>query len=176
MGVIKDGSISGVLPTNKVFAINYPGYPSSIERALETLGGTQDIAKARESQSNKLELHFRPEDPYSHPVIGDIVTPCNQFLLKISKQKDEGQISEGAEENICADIVGHVSETYNFNGMADYQHVLAVHADVARKKKRNWADVEPQFEKHGLIDADQEDLMILLPPLFSLKNIQENLV
>ncbi|KAM0021188.1 putative transcription factor IIIC subunit 5, HTH domain-containing protein [Helianthus debilis subsp. tardiflorus] len=176
MGVIKDGSISGVLPTNKVFAINYPGYPSSIERALETLGGTQDIAKARESQSNKLELHFRPEDPYSHPLNGDIVMPCNQFLLKISKQKDEGRVSEGAEENICADIVGHVSETYNFNGMADYQHVLAVHADVARKKKRNWADVEPQFEKHGLIDADQEDLMILLPPLFSLKNTQENLV
>ncbi|MFS7935137.1 putative transcription factor IIIC subunit Tfc1/Sfc1 [Helianthus anomalus] len=60
--------------------------------------------------------------------------------------------------------------------MADYQHVLAVHADVARKKKRNWAAVEPHFEKHGLIDADQEDLMILLPPLFSLKNTQENLV
>lgn len=85
----------------------------------------------------------------------------------------------------------------NHTGMVDYQHVLGVHADVARKKKRNWDDVEPQFgacllkkryiiekcnflcnfvEKHGLIDADQEDLMILLPPLFSLKNIPENVV
>lgn len=91
--------------------------------------------------------------------------------------------------------------------MADYQQVLAVHADVARKKKRTWADVEPQFglcvcglffgvqdllnlvyynlyvlylynsaEKHGLIDADQEDLMILLPSRFSLKDTPENLV
>ncbi|XP_076945966.1 uncharacterized protein LOC143617223 [Bidens hawaiensis] len=175
MGVIKDGSISGVLPSNKVFAVNYPGYPSSIERAVVTLGGTQCIAKARESPSNNLELHFRPEDPYSHPVIGDVM-PCNQFLLKISKPKDEGQISEAAEDTICADVVAHVSDAYYFNGMADYQHVLAVHADVARKKKQNWADVEPQFEKHGLIDADQEDLMILLPPLFSIKNTQENLV
>lgn len=31
-------------------------------------------------------------------------------------------------------------------------------------------------EKRGLIDADQEDLMILLPPVFSLKNIPENVV
>lgn len=30
-------------------------------------------------------------------------------------------------------------------GMVDYQHVLSVHADVARRKKRNWADMEPQF-------------------------------
>lgn len=30
-------------------------------------------------------------------------------------------------------------------GMADYQHVLAVHADVARRKKRNWDEVEPNF-------------------------------
>ncbi|KAL8267716.1 hypothetical protein R6Q59_001514 [Mikania micrantha] len=178
MGVIRDGSISGVLPSEKVFAVNYPGYPSSIERALVTLGGTQGIAKAREAPSNSLELHFRPEDPYSHPVTAEVM-PCNQFLLKLSKHNtnaDERQISEVSEDKICADIVGHVSEAYYFNGMADYQHVLAVHADVARKKKRNWADMEPQFEKHGLIDADQEDLMILLPPLFSLKNTQENVV
>lgn len=30
-------------------------------------------------------------------------------------------------------------------GMVDYQHVLAVHADVTRRKKRNWAEVEPQL-------------------------------
>lgn len=30
--------------------------------------------------------------------------------------------------------------------MADYQHVVAVHADVARRKKRNWTEVEePKF-------------------------------
>ena len=30
-------------------------------------------------------------------------------------------------------------------GMVDYQHVLPVHADVARRKKRNWAEVEPHL-------------------------------
>nr|XP_043607064.1 general transcription factor 3C polypeptide 5-like isoform X3 [Erigeron canadensis] len=197
MGVIKDGSISGILPSkSKVFAVNYPGYPSSMDRALVTLGGPENIAKARETPSNSLELRFRPEDPYSHPVVGKL-SHCNSFLLKISKhdntnaahdtgcsnnavtrsREDEAHISEeGSEDKLCADIVGHVSEAYYFDGMVDYQHVLAVHADAARKKKRNWADVEPLSEKRGLIDADQEDLMILLPPVFSLKNIPKNLV
>lgn len=27
-------------------------------------------------------------------------------------------------------------------GMADYQHVIPVHADVARRKKRSWSEME----------------------------------
>lgn len=45
MGVIKDGSISGNFPSTKVFAVNYPGYPSSTDCALVTLGGPEGIAK-----------------------------------------------------------------------------------------------------------------------------------
>ncbi|PHU07602.1 hypothetical protein BC332_24091 [Capsicum chinense] len=209
MGIIKAGSVSGKLPTNKVFAVHYPAYPSSVERAVETLGGIQGIAKARTSQSNKLELHFRPEDPYSHPAFGEL-KHSNNFLLKISKckvrdvqsadsscgisiQSATGPVNR-EQENSCVDslaaqktatnlkehvsarIVSHVSEAYHFNGMVDYQHVLAVHADVARRKKRQWAEVEPKFEKGGLMDVDQEDLMILLPPLFSSKDMPDNIV
>lgn len=45
MGVVDEGSISGVLPSTKLFAVHYPGYPSSITRAVETLGGTDGIVK-----------------------------------------------------------------------------------------------------------------------------------
>lgn len=214
MGVIKDGSISGTLPNNnEVFAVYYPAYASSMERAIETLGGIEGISKARSLNSNKLELYFRPEDPYSHPAIGER-KPCNKFVLRLSKininsvhdvenresvpgcsssdqtKKDvtqaktnsgspreaEAHVDEHCEQLICADIVSRVSEAYHFNGMVDYQHVLPVHADVARRKKRKWAEVEPQFEKAGLIDVDQENLMVLLPQFFSLKDTPENVV
>ncbi|KAK9288664.1 hypothetical protein L1049_017125 [Liquidambar formosana] len=227
MGVIKDGSVSGFLPSTEAFAVHYPGYPSSMSRAIETLGGTEGIVKVRSLQSNKLELHFRPEDPYSHPAFGEL-HPCNNLLLKISKKNSsedqrvevsnrtskcpladpinskkkicpiesvgngqqvrqpesesvvstkevEPLMPEEVEINLSADIVARVSEAYHFNGMVDYQHVLAVHADVARRKKRNWADVEPHFEKGGLMDVDQDDLMILVPPLFSPKDVPEKL-
>ncbi|TMW89507.1 hypothetical protein EJD97_017087 [Solanum chilense] len=224
MGIIKDGSVSGILPTNEVFAVHYPAYPSSVERAVETLGGIQGIVKARTSQSNKLELHFRPEDPYSHPTFGEL-KHSNNFLLKISKCKVrdvrsadsadsscgiviqssrslvnceqenaapklnesrclsagaskeiEMQTATNLQEHLSANIVSHVSEAYHFNGMVDYQHVLAVHADDARRKKRQWAEVEPKFEKGGLMDVDQEDMMILLPSLFASKDMPDNIV
>lgn len=207
MGIIEDGTISGNLPScRKVFAVHYPGYPSSIERAVETLGGTEGILKICTKKSNKLELHFRPEDPYSHPAFGEL-QPCNNFLLKISKKKVKSlintfpklsetsqkiarpeseprpdssevdvQTQTRAPDPLFADIVAQVSEAYHFNGMVDYQHVLAVRADNARRKKRNLDEEEPQFRKGGLLDVDHEDLMMLVPPLFSTKDLPENVV
>lgn len=43
--VIRDGAVSGLLPEARVFAVHYPGYPSSTVRAVETLGGLTEIAK-----------------------------------------------------------------------------------------------------------------------------------
>ncbi|KAL9691825.1 hypothetical protein QQ045_012252 [Rhodiola kirilowii] len=60
--------------------------------------------------------------------------------------------------------------------MADYQHVLAVHADAAQRKKRKWADMEPQLQKSGIFDLDQDDLIMLLPPCFSAKDTPEQVV
>jgi len=45
MGVIKDGTISGVIPEPQGFLVHYPAYPSSISRAVDTLGGIQGILK-----------------------------------------------------------------------------------------------------------------------------------
>lgn len=99
--------------------------------------------QARSSQSNKLELRFRPEDPYCHPAFGE-TRPTNALLLKISKRKlpdgdgattsnsmcgmehgmqaDNVESEHGAadkvdeEANLCADIVARVPEAYFFEG------------------------------------------------------------
>ncbi|KAL6192291.1 hypothetical protein ACLB2K_033382 [Fragaria x ananassa] len=187
MGVVKDGTISGFLPRTQVFGVHYPGYPSSMSRAIDTLGGTQAIHKAHSSASNnnnnRLELRFRHDDPYSHPAFGDL-RPCNSFLLKISKSKSSESdllaaklTPETDQVNVCADIVARVPKAYHFDGMADYQHVIAVHADVARKRKRNRVETEePHSDRGGLMDIDQEDVMILLPQFFAPKDVPDNLV
>ncbi|XP_012575688.1 uncharacterized protein [Cicer arietinum] len=204
MGVIKDGTISGVLPEPQGFLVHYPGYPSSTSRAVDTLGGIQGILKARSSQSNKLELRFRPEDPYSHPAFGER-HPTNALLLKISKRKlpdDDGahasknmcamehgmqanhvESEDGAadqvdeEANLCANIVARVPEAYFFEGMADYQYVVPVHANLARRKKRNWSELEETpIAKGDHIDVDHEDVMIIVPPIFAPKDEPKNLV
>lgn len=45
MGLIEDGAVSGVLPEMECFAVHYPGYPASVSRAVETLGGLEEIGK-----------------------------------------------------------------------------------------------------------------------------------
>lgn len=227
MGVVEDGSVSGVIPDTTYFAVNYPGYPSSISRAIETLGGTDGIAKARSSDTNYIELRFRPEDPYSHPAFGEL-RHSNYLLLRISKSKnrqdtsapgskttfsscetngmsidggadtptlgsetfvpesskkqatleieemESSQIEMPTSEELRADLVARVDHAYTFDGMVDYQYVLAAHADSARKKKKK--RIDPRFDKGSLIDIEQDDLMMLIPPLFSLKDIPEQLV
>ncbi|XP_019444865.1 PREDICTED: general transcription factor 3C polypeptide 5-like [Lupinus angustifolius] len=189
MGVMNDSTVSGVLPDPQGFVVHYPAYPSSISRAIHTLGGIPSILKARSSPSNKLEFHFRPEDPYSHPALGEL-RPCNNFILKISKTKpnnvphsnneiqpNETVTDQVQDATLSAHIVAHIPEAYHFDGMVDYQHVIPVHADVARRKKRNWSELEePLFDKGGLMDLDHEDVMIIVPPLFAPKDVPENLV
>ncbi|KNA09114.1 hypothetical protein SOVF_156450 isoform A [Spinacia oleracea] len=185
MGVIEDGTAKGCLPSEELFAVHYPAYPSSMSRAVETLGGIDAIAKARSSKLNKLELRFRPEDPCSHPAFGQIHS-CNNFLLKISKGNQNNNCSSsqskdcssGKYENLnvlSAEIVARVPEAYTFTGMVDYQHVLPVHVDVARRKGR-CDEVQGPFGKGDLGDAEDENLMMLVPSLFSLKDVPENIV
>ncbi|KAG9456371.1 hypothetical protein H6P81_000879 [Aristolochia fimbriata] len=207
MGLIKDGTVSGVLPEATAFAVHYPGYPSSTSRAIETLGGIDEIAQARSSRPCSLELRFRPEDPYSHPAFGELRS-CSNLLLRISKSNANSEqtsttsqstvksqsntqsksvvggtsdivdAEKGEEESpaqVSAEIVARISEAYHFDGMVDYQYVPAVHAEEARRK-RPWAEAEPDFDKVGLSDIDQDNIMLLVPPFFTLKDIPENLV
>lgn len=62
-------------------------------------------------------------------------------------------------------------------GMADYQHVLAVHADTTRRKKRNWADVEPQLGQQLLDLSFYIELELLFfVSLSSLHSLQKKVV
>eukprot|EP00252_Welwitschia_mirabilis_P020208 TRINITY_DN4904_c0_g1_i1.p1 TRINITY_DN4904_c0_g1~~TRINITY_DN4904_c0_g1_i1.p1 ORF type:complete len:617 (+),score=147.01 TRINITY_DN4904_c0_g1_i1:229-2079(+) len=229
MGIIKSGCTSGVIPGTCNFVVHYPGYPPSISRAIETLGGQEGLRKARSSDTNYLELRFRPEDPYCHPTFGEL-HHSNSLLLRISKQQQtkqdksfldtegisssndthgevtrfksceqldadqsfqpKGLSSEfvkdaelnasdtqmGEFEELKADIVAKIDGAYTFDGMVDYQYMLAVHAHAARKKRKRIMDPNFERDKRSLMDIEHDDLMMLIPPLFSLKDMPEQLV
>ncbi|KAJ4752849.1 hypothetical protein LUZ62_087254 [Rhynchospora pubera] len=170
--VIKDGRVSGVVPESEAFAVHYPGYPSSVARAVETLGGLAEMARVRERErgSNLLELRFRPEDPFCHPVFGEL-RPATALLLRISSNN---------AASASASIVTRVNHAYHFQGMADYQHVLPLHAAKAKAKATPTTNNRPSsaLPDTSTITADMDapHVMMLLPPLFSNKNIPENIV
>ncbi|KAJ1260819.1 hypothetical protein BS78_10G261500 [Paspalum vaginatum] len=160
---ITDGAISGRLPAAEAFAVHYPGYPSSPARAARTLGGLPAIAKVRSSDlSARLELRFRPEDPHCHPAFGE-PRACTGLLLRLSRSK-------GAAAP-CAEVVARVRTAYSFDGMADFQHVVPVHAAQMKKRKRSGSQNDNEnLDKTGLQETDGGDVMMLVPPLFSVKD------
>ncbi|WVZ78416.1 hypothetical protein U9M48_026128, partial [Paspalum notatum var. saurae] len=160
---ITDGAISGRLPAAEAFAVHYPGYPSSPARAARTLGGLPTIAKVRSSDlSARLELRFRPEDPHCHPAFGE-PRACTGLLLRLSRRNGTAAP--------CAEVVARVRTTYNFDGMADFQHVVPVHAAQMKKRKRSGSENDNEnLDNTGLQETDGGDVMMLVPPLFSVKD------
>ncbi|XP_040380080.1 general transcription factor 3C polypeptide 5-like isoform X1 [Oryza brachyantha] len=155
---ITDGAVSGTIPAAEAFAVHYPGYPSSPARAARTLGGLPAIAKVRGSDPGaRLELRFRPEDPYCHPAFGE-PRMSTGLVLRLSRPK-------GGTGPPRAEVVARVRNAYHFEGMADFQHVVPVHAAEMRKRKRS----ECPNNKEDLC-TDNDDVMMLVPPLFSIKD------
>ncbi|KAK3159086.1 hypothetical protein QOZ80_2AG0145540 [Eleusine coracana subsp. coracana] len=159
---ITDGTVSGTLPLTEAFAVHYPGYPSSPARADRTLGGLPTIGKVRSSgPSARLELRFRPDDPYFHPAFGESRASMG-LVLRLFKRTGEAAPR--------AEVVARVRTAYHFEGMADYQHVVPVHAEEARKRKRTDRQNSDENSSIDDLETDDAEYMMLVPPLFSLKD------
>ncbi|CAE6426690.1 unnamed protein product [Rhizoctonia solani] len=136
------------LPTYN--SIEYPGYispnPTSINRAITTLGGQKSISNAFTEGGRILELKLQPDNPFAHPVTGDVVG-TNKLLVKVVVRRpkrgeqglegdevsdgdvaeptgDKGKGKEQAEGGgtYTAEVVGLIPKTVRFRSMADFQY------------------------------------------------------
>jgi hypothetical protein len=58
------------------------GYVRDVARMMDTLGGEEALV-----QAGPLELRYRPDDPLSHPLYGELHrTPCN-LLLRLTRPR-----------------------------------------------------------------------------------------
>lgn len=79
------------IPPVRVYSVEYPGYiqPTSVPEALRTLGGQQALERAFRKSSKPdtfLELRYRPDNPFAHPIAGEVVQ-TNSILLKVVKRR-----------------------------------------------------------------------------------------
>ena len=121
MAVIASSSVSQerALPQVTFCSVEYPGYvqESSVPFAVQKMGGQSKLDNAfRRSAQRKdalLELSFRSNDPFAHPIPGDVV-PANNLLLKVVKRKRRLCTGTGVVGEFTAEIVGIVSKTARF--------------------------------------------------------------
>ncbi|XP_010892267.1 general transcription factor 3C polypeptide 5 [Esox lucius] len=108
---------------NKLVCVEYPAIISNVDKMMETVGGIQGVSKAYGDPSRRLELRFRPRDPFCHPVCGNRY-PSTNLLLCVKKRVRK---CNPEEAQIDMKILGVIGTTYKFQGMADFQY-LAVHS------------------------------------------------
>ena len=114
------------IPPVRVYSVEYPGYvqPTSVPQAIRTLGGQQTLEKAFRKSGKPdafLELRYRPDNPFAHPIAGEVVQ-TNSILLKIVKRRTkraDGVSSDqdaGPVGEYTVETVGLIPGTARFRG------------------------------------------------------------
>jgi len=117
------------LPQIPFYSIEYPGYvqASSVPLAIRNLGGQAKLDHAFRRSTQKadalLELSMQPENPFSHPIPGDVIG-ANNLLLKVVKRRrktrPDADVSgsstsaDGSMGDYTAEICGIVAKTGRF--------------------------------------------------------------
>ncbi|XP_061427648.1 general transcription factor 3C polypeptide 5 [Lethenteron reissneri] len=120
--------------------VEYPGVVSNPDAMLATLGGLESLSKTYAEPTRRLELCFRPGDPFCHPVCGDRL-PATGLLIRIRRccrrrrargttagSDEDGSSSASAaappeEVKYDSEALGIINTTYKFQGMADFQYL-----------------------------------------------------
>ncbi|KAJ3269538.1 tau 95 subunit of transcription factor TFIIIC [Borealophlyctis nickersoniae] len=172
------------LPRWNFHVVEYPGYVKDEQKVLQTLGGMPAIEKAFNEDLKGLELRYRPDDPFSHPINGEIIATTN-LLLKVTrrrkkKKKEQTDVADegaGGDEpwKINTEIVGVVSKTCRFRGgiragsMADFQYIPD-QADPIVKLRKAMMSLDSQVVDDFSLSEDvgnQDNLRSMPPPSFS---------
>lgn len=79
-------SLEQSLPPKEALLVEYPGYIREPGAALGTLGGTQAIGAIARGEAPLLQLHFRRDDPLSHPLLGN-KKATRGVLLRLKRKR-----------------------------------------------------------------------------------------
>ncbi|KAG6832979.1 hypothetical protein H0H92_004863 [Tricholoma furcatifolium] len=116
-----------LLPQTPFYSVEYPGYvqPTSVPLAVSKLGGRSALDSAFKRAASKtealIELRLRPNQPFAHPVPGDVVS-TNNILLKVVRKRRKNRLEDGAIGEYTAEAIGVIPKTARFRSMVDYQY------------------------------------------------------
>uniref|UniRef100_A0A3B4GS77 General transcription factor IIIC subunit 5 n=1 Tax=Pundamilia nyererei TaxID=303518 RepID=A0A3B4GS77_9CICH len=159
---VADLSLSSTveLQDKKLVCVEYPGVFSSADRMLATLGGEPKVTKTYSNPSKRLELRYRPQDPFCHSLYGNRVSSGN-LLLRVRRRARK---NDPKDAEIHMDMLGVIGTTYKFMGLADFQ-CLAVHSEGGKHT--------PLYDKIILRKPESQEFFeqpmpyFLPPPIFS---------
>ncbi|GBL81083.1 General transcription factor 3C polypeptide 5 [Araneus ventricosus] len=149
-----------------LIAVEYPGTVLNVDEMSRTLGGKQQMFKVFKNPSKRLELKFRPSDPFCKCVHGDRFNTTN-IVMKVTKRiKRKSRTSELPSEpdiQYKIEFLGVASTTYKFKSLADFQ-ILPVSFD---KDEGKYKSLLPKLVPTALHPASwlEEEMELFVPPI-----------
>ncbi|XP_024119003.1 general transcription factor 3C polypeptide 5 [Oryzias melastigma] len=114
------GSSSTVeLRERKLVCVEYPAVVRNTDKMLDTLGGEQTVSKTFADPNRRLELRFRPQDPFCHFACGNRLSSSN-ILLRVRRRVRR---KDPKDTEIQMEVVGIIGTTYKFQGQVDFQYL-----------------------------------------------------
>ena len=107
--------------TRNLVCIEYPGYIKNVDQMLKTIGGEESLSKTYFKSKRRIELHFRPEDPYCHSVCGDL-HDARALLVKVRRRRKKRQPGDETdhpweyEQKVCGIV--HKAYRYLLDGIS----------------------------------------------------------
>ncbi|XP_078406305.1 general transcription factor 3C polypeptide 5 [Cetorhinus maximus] len=155
----------------RLVCAEYPGMVRDPRKMLETLGGEEGVSRTYADPCRRLELHFRPKDPYCHPVCANRF-PSTSMLLRVKRRwrkvRTKASPEEvGREEEVKyeMEILGVIGTTYKFQGMSDFQF-LVMHTATSGSQVSMYNKVILHKPEHKEF-FDQDLPLYIPPPIFS---------
>lgn len=118
---------------NTLVRIEYPGLVKNVDKAIESLGGIEEIQNALEQK--KLELLFHPKSQYMKGCVADLDQVVG-ILVKVTQKT-------GSEE-LSYEIVGASDTCFKFNRMCDFQYLPLLSKDKPETKE---SEVDYMYDK-----------------------------
>ena len=154
----------------RLVCVEYPGIVNNVNQMLTTLNGISAVEHTFNNANDRLELKFRPEDPYSHPTYGDRVSINSLFVKFIRRKKKDGSIEFETK------LIGVVDTCYRFKSMADFQYL-----PMTREKQSDgnlgYVSIVDKLIPKDPFNVDMSDMtdrrfdpnapLFILPTLFS---------
>ncbi|XP_059894075.1 general transcription factor 3C polypeptide 5 isoform X1 [Gadus macrocephalus] len=155
------GSSSAVkLHYNKLVCIEYPALIANVDKMLETIGGEKVLSKTYADPNRRLELRYRPKDPFCHSLCGNRF-PSNNLLLRVRRRVRK---KDPQDTQLHMEVLGVIGTTYKFQGMADFQ-CLALHSEDGKHTSLYDKVILRTFENQEFFEQPMP--FFLPPPIFS---------
>ncbi|CAI9534284.1 unnamed protein product [Staurois parvus] len=137
---------------------------------LLTLGGEEGVSRVYADPAKRLELYYRPKDPYCHPLCANRFPTTTMILrvkIKTRKKRSDGMKTESqaSEEKVTMEIIGVVGTVYKFQGMSDFQYLAFTHGSDGSRISLYDKVLLTKPEKEEFFHQDLP--LYIPPPIFS---------